>query len=390
MPVTKRAAARVPSPRAEKSAKDAWFAELHQVSRAYLRQTRALSYRELCANQDAPWASIAFGAAGIAAAHWRSGRGVEIAQRWLTEAARGSRTRGAFWNPNFENESAGPSLYYGADGIQLLRLLARRGDDRALRAFLARCRRCRGGPSELLQGVAGYLTALVVLYRISREPRVLEVADELAHDLLERAGGRRGWARAPKVGFAHGRAGTLHALLGWSLVGGRELPAELFGHLARLADDVEAMGAPSSSGGPWSKTLERSWCNGAAGLVLLWTRAYEHTSDAKYLRRARDAARSLLTYTTGAPGDLCCGLGGRAYALLAMDRIAPGRGWFDRALAMASGAAAAMLEGCGPWPNGLFKGYPGLVCLTRDLSEAPTDRIGFPLVDGPYSATRAS
>jgi eukaryotic-like serine/threonine-protein kinase len=383
--------------------RDARRAQLQRVCRAYLHQASALTYRDLCANQDAPWASIAFGAAGIAGAQWRSGRSVASARRWLAAAARASRARGAFWSPALGNQ-ARPSLYYGADGLRFLRLLiASRdmcpasstaagwcgliegGDSRALRAFLARCRRCRGGPSELLQGVAGYLTALVILYRRVREPRVLRVADELAHDLLERAGGRRGWARAPRLAFAHGRAGTFHALLTWSLVGGRQLPAELFGELARLADDVArggTMGASSPSSDPPSPARQRSWCNGAAGLVLMWARAYEHTHDVMYLRHARDAARFTLTHIDDAPGDLCCGLAGRAYALLAMDRIAPGRDWSEHACAMASRAATVMLEACGPWPNGLYKGYPGLVCLTRDLSEKPAERVGFPLVEG--------
>lgn len=365
---------------------DARRAQLQRVCRAYLHQTRALTYRELCANQDAPWASVAFGAAGIATAQWRSGR-VASARRWLT-AARASRARGAFWSPTFGKQGARPSLYYGADGLPFLRLLIEggvRGDRRELRAFLARCRRCRGGPSELLQGVAGYLTALVILYRRAPEPRVLQVADELAHDLLERAGGRRGWARAPRLAFAHGRAGTFHALLTWSVVGGRQLPAELFGELARLADDVArggTMGASSPSSESPSTARQRSWCNGAAGLVLLWARAYEHTPDMTYLRHARDAARFTLTHVDDAPSDLCCGLAGRAYALLAMDRIAPGRGWFEHACVMASRAATVMLEACGPWPNGLYKGYPALVCLASDLSREPAERAGFPLVEG--------
>lgn len=364
--------------------KDVRRAQLQRVCRAYLHQSRALTYRELCTSQDPPWASIAFGAAGIATAQWRSGRSVASAQRWLTAASRASRARGAFWSPALGTERARDSLYYGADGLSFLRvLIASRGDRRELRAFLARCRRCLGGPSELLFGVAGYLTSLLILYRRVREPRVLQVADELAYDLLERAGGRRGWARAPRLAFAHGRAGTFHALLTWSLVGGRQLPAEIVSELARLADDVARGGTKGASSPDSPSTArQRSWCNGAAGLVLLWARAYEHTPDVMYLRHARDAARFTLTYIDDAPGDLCCGLAGRAYALLAMDRIAPGRGWFEHADAMASHAATAMLDACGPWPNGLYKGYPGLACLARDLSARAGARAGFPLVEG--------
>ncbi len=381
-----------------KSETDALRAELGLVSRAYLRQARALSYRELRTNQDAPWASIAFGAAGIATALWWPGRSrraskdLAIARRWLSSATRGSRAKGAFGISTFGEPNVDSSLYYGADGLRFLRLLFACGDrgkgalEPSVRSFLGRCRRRLGGPSELLQGIAGTLTALVLLYRALGEPRVLRVADELANDLLERAGGRWGWARASRLGFAHGRSGTFHALLGWSLAAERELPSGFFGHLALLAEDVKrsgTLGAPSSSDPAEARALERSWCNGAAGLVLLWARAYQHTSDATYLRHARQAARFILTHTDAAGGDLCCGLGGRAYALLAMDRVEPDRGWFDRAIVMASCAAGAMLEGGGPWPNGLYKGYPGLVCLGRDLLKDPSDRAGFPLVEAP-------
>jgi serine/threonine-protein kinase len=133
---------------------------------------------------------------------------------------------------------------------------------------------------------------------------------------------------------------------------------------------------------------QRSWCNGAAGLVLLWARAYEHTPSPFYLDRARRAARTLLHHTSGVMGDLCCGLGGRAYALLAMDRIEPDHFWYERALEMGSRAVGASLERVGEWPNGLYKGFPGLVCLAADLSCAARDRIGFPLVEG-YGARSA-
>jgi hypothetical protein len=64
-----------------------------------------------------------------------------------------------------------------------------------------------------------------------------------------------------------------------------------------------------------------------------------------------------------------------------MDRIEPGRDWYARALVMGCLAVTAMLEGAGEWPNGLFTGYPGLVCLAADLLRAPREWAGFPLVE---------
>lgn len=365
-----------------------------------------MSYRELRRRQRAPWASIACGAAGVAAAFWLSARGRHGAQnrtqarRWLVAASRGSRTRDALELPGSGEASVAGSLYYGADGIQFLRLAvahaAAAGDntrgafDRSLRSFVERCRGRRSGPSELVHGVAGYLTALVLLYRATGDARILGVADELAHDLLERAGGGAGWARSPHLGFAHGRAGISHALLGWSALPDRELPAAFFRHLDRLARDLRQRGMAGALGSSdaTGRALERSWCNGASGHVLHWARAYERTSDATYLREARAAARLVSTRTDATPGNLCCGLGGRAYALLAMDRIEPERGWLERAIAMGCLAASAMVDGSGPWPNGLYKGYPGLVCLEHELAADRADRVGFPLVEGPAVPAR--
>ncbi len=374
---------------------------LARVSRAYLEQARALSYRALRTNQDAPWANIGYGAAGIATAFWRSGRDTRGSQdrltalRWLSAAQRAGSERGAFWTPNFGSRRMGSSLYYGPDGVQFLRLLVAHDGRRASRrrsardpkveAFLSRARRRAGGPTVLVEGVAGTLTALVLLHRATRDARVLDVADVLAADLLSRAEGPFGWARADNLFFAHGRAGSLHALLAWSLAGERDLPACVFDHFARLAEDVErggSMGVRSTSGTIERHALLRSWCNGAAGLVLLWARAYERTRDATFLDRARDAARFVLASSDPAPAHLCCGLGGWAYALLAMDRVEPGAGWFEQAANMAGRAVSAMVEERGQWPNGLFTGYPGLVCLARDLLSAPEERAGFPLVEG--------
>jgi serine/threonine-protein kinase len=367
--------------------------QLRALARAYRREERLMSYRDLCARQSSPWASITFGAAGIAAALSAKRRSAASdlvrASFWLNAARRGAGRREAFQLSDETVDPGTDSLSFGPDGIDLLRLLVARArrqrmSEPLLRRFLTRCRGQRGGQTEFHLGAAGYLTGLVVLHQAVRDPRVLDLADELGRDLLGRAGGRHGWARAKRLAFAHGRAGTFHALLGWSLEYDRPLPPAFFDDLVRLAEDVEK--GPILPAGRFSDaprgTMERSWCNGAAGLVLLWARAYEHTRSPPFLDRASRTARSLSTHAAGASGNLCCGLGGRAYALLAMDRIEPGQGWYERALAMGSRALSAMLGGAGEWPNGLYTGFPGLVCLAADLSCPARDRVGFPLVEG--------
>jgi Lanthionine synthetase C-like protein len=222
------------------------------------------------------------------------------------------------------------------------------------------------------------LNALLIVYREIPDDGLRALADTLAEDLLASARTDGGWATLPKLCLAHGRAAAAHALLGWSLALRRELPAWFHDELVRLSSDIDRegrMGAPAGM-----DALTAAWCNGAAGLVLLWARAYEATGDAAHRRRAQAAARYVAKKTRG-PGDLCCGLAGSSFALLAMDRIEPDRGWDARALKMAALAVDKMVERTNEFPNGLF-GFPGIICLARDLASPRAKRLGFPLVEG--------
>ncbi len=372
---------------------DALRRQVSLVARIYAGEASAMSYAELRERQQPPLASINYGAAGIAHALGRPNaqrlriQDLDGAMRHVVEAERHAKQRTAFVgrDPAFTGMDLPRSIHFGGAGIPFERLLtdARAGrvtDAAALRTFVRQARRARTATSEFLQGVAGFLSAVVILLRVVEAPVLDALADELAGELLERAVSPNPWVRAKVLAFAHGRAGIFHSLLGWSLATKRELPAWFQSELARLDADVESegrMGAPD-----WSHGLERTWCNGAAGLVLLWARAYEHTRDTKHRQRARKAARTLLSKMEGWGGDLCCGLGGRAFALLAMQRIDPDGGWEMRALAMGARATDAMVANPGPWPNGLYHGFPGLVCLAGDLGSAPGKRLGFPMAEG--------
>jgi serine/threonine-protein kinase len=375
------------------AAKGNSLAQLRVLARAYLREVSAISYADLRMRQDPPWASVAFGAAGIAYALWSDADGARRARR-LSQAGRWIRSasaarRGAFTIPGAEGIDLSASLHYSTNGIRFVELLVEhaRGDrvrfERYLGDFVSRCRRTRGNLAEFQLGMAGHLTALLILHRHTGAPRAITAADLLASDLLARARGRSGWTHDETLGFAHGRAGIFHSLLSWSLARDRELPGWFFGALSRLAHDVAHARGRSTRDFPDAaiERQRRSWCGGAAGLTLMWVRAFERTGASAHLRLAREGARLIQT-RLAAPADLCCGLTGRSYALLAMHRIDPAGDWYDHAVDLARRAADRMNVESGPWPNGLYKGYPGLVCLVLDLGREPGERIGFPLVDG--------
>ena len=120
-------------------------------------------------------------------------------------------------------------------------------------------------------------------------------------------------------GIAHGWAGFLYATLQWCSVSKTALPKDVERRLVELA----ALALPIARGMDWPWTLGHSgepltmpgWCNGACGYVFLWTLAHRLLGDPRYLELAQGAAWR----SWDAPEQivtLCCGLAGRAYALL--------------------------------------------------------------------------
>jgi serine/threonine-protein kinase len=356
----------------------------------WLRAIEPLRYRDLARMQEPPFASLPFGAAGVAYTLLRAGRALEdrgLLERgevWAAAAARHASSPRGFALPGGEPQDGDASLSYGPCGIRYVRVLLAhaRGDAACTRlrvGAFARSSAATGARStEFLFGTAGHLAAALVLYETTGDPRLRAVADRHARSLLGPPGARSApaWTRADRTAFAHGQAGVSYALLRWSALTGARLPAWFFAALERLAAASTASRDRSSTG-QRSAVLARAWCNGAAGMTLLWVAAFEHTGDARYRRAARTDARMSRTRPTEAGGDLCCGLAGRAYAMLAMDRAWPREGFRDHARALAAGACAQMR---GRWPNGLLKGYPGLVCLAVDLLHERKPR-GFPLVE---------
>lgn len=70
-----------------------------------------------------------------------------------------------------------------------------------------------------------------------------------------------------------------------------------------------------------------------------------------------------------APGDLCCGFAGRAYALLTLHRQTDERHWLARARAIADPAATSV-RADSLRRNSLYKGDVGVALLAADL-QAP-------------------
>jgi serine/threonine protein kinase len=178
-------------------------------------------------------------------------------------------------------------------------------------------------------------------------------------------------------GIAHGWAGFLYATLLWCRVSGQPCPDGVERRLSELA----ALALPEGRGLEWPWVLPRAggamatmpgWCNGSCGYVFLWTLAHRMVGAPAYLDLATGAAWNSWESAEGGE-TLCCGLPGRAYALLDLYRHTRDAIWLSRARDLAWRGAkqdAARAE----YPHSLYKGGFGLAVLAADL-DAPDEAI---------------
>jgi serine/threonine-protein kinase len=356
---------------------------------------------------DAPTASFQNGAAGIAYTLLRIARArddeqiLAIADLWSNRAVQDvlSSSRQAFYSDSLEltPQSIGAaSLYHGASGVYCVDALVAhsRGDtialQRAVNAFIA-ASDVDSSQTDVANGWAGSLLGCSFL---------LDAQSALAaegEESLRRLGGSlmaRIWCeliRSPALlkspiqmplGAAHGWAGWLYAILRWCESSGVEVPDGMDRRLGELA----ALATPIGSGLRWpvaigpqrrGSSLWSSWCNGAAGFVHLWTSAARHYGEQLYSDMATGAAWA--SYQAPfASADLCCGLAGRAYALLNVGKHTGDPRWVERARELADRAAARIRTGL-PLQNSLYKGDVGIGLLISDFT-AP-DFASMPLYE---------
>ena len=174
------------------------------------------------------------------------------------------------------------------------------------------------------------------------------------------------------LGAAHGWAGQLYAMLRWCEASGADVPDGVDRRLNELA----ALATPIGSGLRWPAAIGRhrhesalwaSWCNGAAGFVHLWTFAARHFGGEQYPDLATGAAWAVYQAPFGT-ADLCCGLAGRAYALLNIYKYTGDRTWVERARELADHAAVRVRAGL-TLRDSLYKGDIGIGLLVSDLAD---------------------
>jgi hypothetical protein len=363
----------------------------------------------LTAELEAPRASVNLGAAGIAYGIARmamardDARLLALADLWSIKALADLGSDAAFINVALEitPEAFGTTgLHHSATGVYATEAAIAnvRGDPVAQAGAiegLLNAIRPPGVERDVSFGRSGILLAIATLLDglpadATQRTTLTEAGGRIAADLwrelapmgeLDAEGGTRpirtgGPADdrptgdgARYVGAAHGWAGYLYAQLRWAESSGAAPPPldDRLAQLARLAiPSGRGLVWPRELGGPDDGALAATWCNGAAGLVPLWTLAERLLGDGAYLALAEGAAWTAYEGPP-APGDLCCGLAGRSYALLDLYRHGGAAVWLARARDLAEQAAIAVRQNA-LRRDSLYKGEIGVAVLLAELA----------------------
>ena len=346
----------------------------------------------------APRASVMHGAAGLAYALYRialvrgSAELLSLADLWASRARAMVGARDAF-----EDHERGLSpLVYGnatpfhtVSGVHCVSaLVASAVNDgpslhESVREFIASSAVTMPANPDLMLGHAGVVLAAALLldtipaeYAGARDP-LLDHGQSIVDVLWRTLDAYPAIDVCPRfnaAGAAHGWAGALYATLRWNAVSGSASPESTRTRLDELASHAEPWGrgvrwphslAPHS---PERHTYLFGWCNGSAGHVHLWSLAEQLTSADRFAQLADGAAWSTWEQASDQAGDVCCGLAGAAYALLARYRATGDDAWLERAAALGRRAARLIAAEPPPRPDSLFHGPVGTALLVADLT----------------------
>jgi eukaryotic-like serine/threonine-protein kinase len=344
---------------------------------------------------EAPTATVNLGAAGIAYAVLRIAmarndpRLLALADIWSARAVSAIGTKIGFENEALEitpDRFGSAGIHHSAAGVFVVdaTVAAARGDELTQSARIAGFIDSAGIPreSDVSFGKAGALIGAAMLVDgappIEVRSQLIEHGDRLATALVGDLARFSHVAHDPAsadplyaVGAAHGWAGMLFALLRWAECTGTAPPIDLEPLLSELASLATPLGRgvywPQRVGMPDDPSLAATWCNGAAGHVPLWLLAADRCGNPQYRRLAAASAWTAYDMPDG-PGDLCCGLAGRAYGLLAIYRSSGSEEWLVRARDLAE-RAVQTIRAHALRRDSLYKGELGVAVLAADLSD---------------------
>jgi serine/threonine-protein kinase len=350
-----------------------------------------------------PTSSATYGAAGISYAAYRLALArtdpglLAVADAWAVRAVHDETAADAFTNAELDIGPAriGPvSPYHTASGGWAVQAFVSHamGDEPTLEQAIARFLAAVAAPCrdlELALGRGGVLLMCSALLEIAPWHETLRAVGAATLEEIWAAVDAEAPIRAgggpPYLGIAHGWAGILYAVLDWCRTAGRPLPTTMPERLDQLAELAVNHGRglrwPVSHQPPGRPAPEylAGWCHGSAGYVHLWTAATRHLGASPWTDLAERAAWNAWEEPSGIAG-LCCGLAGRAYAMLNLWKLTGDRRWVRRADQLAVAAATAPRGPATP-KDSLYKGDTGIAVLLAEL--ANPDHGAMPLFERP-------
>jgi lantibiotic biosynthesis protein len=248
---------------------------------------------------------------------------------------------------------------------------------------------------DLMSGHAGAIAALLALHRMLGDDALLESAERLGRELVQRAArSDSGWSwQAPGwtnlrnlTGLSHGTAGCGFALTELFQATGERLfqnAAQNAFRYERTFFNPAAGNWPDFRKNTSSRSRKKSaqclsfWCHGAPGIAMTRLRACETLNDDTCREEAaiavRTTAESIVAAVEGWTGNfsMCHGLAGNGEVLLyASQVLGPDEG----TQALLERTAAYGMERCAaakaPWPCGTHSGEtPNLMLGTAGIGQ---------------------
>jgi hypothetical protein len=348
---------------------------------------------------SAPTASLTYGAAGLAYGVLRLARAREdpallaLADLWSQRAVAHADTEDAFYNAELDitPETVGRSSpYHTRSGVHWVRACVSHamadmvGFDEACRGVALVSQDLSANP-DLTLGRAGTLLVYSSLVDLGRSIPLVdlsvvhEAGDSLAAGLTAELESMAPIAQERTLrflGIAHGWAGIVYAILRWREASGHSTGDQLAIRLDELAGSAQR----AEDGLRWPRVRQDraarasdfvpSWCNGSAGFVHLWLTAERVLGDVGYRELAIGAARDTLGPAESGI-DLCCGLAGRGYALLALHRASGDEHWLKEARRLTLRALRPQRTDS-PLALSLYKGALGPALLAAELPKPAT------------------